>query len=275
MEDLSEREQIEVIRSWWKENGTYVVLGIVIGVGGIFGLNQWRSSQLETQIAASTLFEELAEEIAENRLEPAETLAGKMYGDYGATIYADQARLAMARLYMDQGRDEDAAAELQALLDGDGDPQMKLVARMRLAKVYLYQDKAEDVIALLEGHEDSGFAARFNEALGDAHRQLGAFEQAEEAYMAALGDPLASQLVDSTLLQMKLGDLPDALPEGTVITPEGASDAAAGEVGISMEAGETMEPGETTEAGETTEESRPDAMDEAPEAADAGEDSRE
>ena len=104
MDDLSEKEQIEVMRSWWKENGTYVVLGIVIGVGGIFGLNQWRANQLETQIAASDLFEDLAEEIAENRLEPAEALASDMYGDYGTTIYADQARLAMARLYMDQGR---------------------------------------------------------------------------------------------------------------------------------------------------------------------------
>ena len=221
MEDLTEKEQIEVMRSWWKENGTYVVLGIVIGVGGIFGLNQWRSSQVETQIAASTLFEELAEEIAENRVEPAEALADDMYDDFGATVYADQARLAMARLYMDQGRDEDAAAALKSLLDSEGDTQMKLVARMRLAKIYLYQDKPEDVIALLDGYADSGFAARFNEALGDAHNQLGAYDKAEEAYMAALSDPLASQLVDSTLLQMKIGDLPAAATEGTLITPDG------------------------------------------------------
>ena len=222
---LSEKEQIDAMRSWWKDNGAYVVMGIVIGVGGIFGLNQWRSSQTATQMEASTLFEELAEEIAENRLEPAEALASSMHTDYGATIYADQARLAMARLYMDQGRDEDAAAELTALLDGGAEQQMKMVARLRLAKVLLYQDKAEEVLALLKDHTDSGFAARYNEALGDAHAQLGAHKEAEEAYLAALGDPLASQLVDTSLLQMKISDLPDELAAGTVITPAGAAES--------------------------------------------------
>lgn len=224
---LSEKEQIEAMRSWWKDNGVYVVMGIVIGVGGIFGLNQWRTSQTETHVAASTLFEDLAEEIAENRVEPAETLAGNMYDDYAGTIYADQARLAMARLYMDQGRDEDAAAQLTALLEGAVDEQMKMVARLRLAKVLLYQDKADEVIALLGDYTESGFGARYNEALGDAHAQLGAHQAAEEAYLAALGDPLASQLVDTTLIQMKISDLPDTLTESTVITPEGAVDTPA------------------------------------------------
>ena len=222
---LSEREQIDAMRSWWSENGTWVVLGIVIGVGGIFGLNQYRSSQLETQVAASTLFEALAEEISNDAVEPAEALVADMVSDYPQTIYADQARLAMARLYMDQGRDEDAAASLRALLDSEGDAQMKQVARLRLAKVMLYQDRAADVLALLEGQTESGFSAKYFEAIGDAHTQLGNYAEAEEAYLAAVGDPLAAQVVDTALLQMKISDLPDGLNAGEVITPEGAGAA--------------------------------------------------
>ena len=216
---LSEKEQLDIIRSWWKDNGTYVIAGIVLGVGGIFGFNQWRSSQVEVQIGASTLFEELAEEIAENRVEPAETLAAGMYSDYPETIYADQARLAMARLYMDQGRDQDAAAALTALIDGDGDTGMRLVARLRLAKILLYQGKPEDVLTLLEGYTDSGMGARFSVAVGDAHYELGRFQEAEAAYMAALEDPRSAQLIDATLVRMKLNDLPEVLPEGESATP--------------------------------------------------------
>ena len=221
---LSEKEQIDMMRSWWKENGTYVVVGILIGVGGIFGLNQWRTGTVEQQMAASVQFEAVAEEIAENRLESAEMLASEIYADHPDSIYTDQTRLAMARLYMDQGRDQDAAQSLSALVDGNGDREMQLVARLRLAKVLLYQGRSEEVLTLLEGHTDSGLGARFQEAIGDAHTELGNYQQAEEAYMAALNDPLASQLVDTSLLQMKIGDLPDVLAEGATATPDGAVD---------------------------------------------------
>ncbi len=211
---LSEKEQIDRMRSWWSDNGAYIIVGAIIGIGGIFGLNHWRSSQLDMQVGASNLFEALAEEIAENRLDPAEALAADMYADYAGTVYADQSRLAMARLYMDQGRDRDAAAELEALLAGDGNAEMQMVGRLRLAKILLFQDKPEAVLELLEGHTDTGMGPRYNEAIGDAHAELGAYEAAEEAYMAALTDPLAAQLVDTALLQMKISDLPDVVPEG-------------------------------------------------------------
>jgi predicted negative regulator of RcsB-dependent stress response len=35
----TEEQQVEVIKSWWKENGTSVLAGTVIGLVGLFG---WR-----------------------------------------------------------------------------------------------------------------------------------------------------------------------------------------------------------------------------------------
>ena len=34
-ETLTEKEQIEEIRAWWKENGAYVIAGLVIGIGKV------------------------------------------------------------------------------------------------------------------------------------------------------------------------------------------------------------------------------------------------
>jgi predicted negative regulator of RcsB-dependent stress response len=31
VEDLSEKEQLEIMRTWWQENGRYVIGGIVLG----------------------------------------------------------------------------------------------------------------------------------------------------------------------------------------------------------------------------------------------------
>jgi predicted negative regulator of RcsB-dependent stress response len=226
-ETLSEKEQIEEIRAWWKENGNYVIAGLVLGIGGIFGFNQWKSANLQTQLEASALYESLVNEVADDRPDPAELIAADIYANYPETVYADEARLAMARLFMDQGRDEDAAAELRALVSSGGFNELQMVGRLRLAKILLYQGKAEEVLTLLEGHTDSAFAPRFDEIIGDAHFALGNFEMAQVAYLQALSEPAASQVLDTNLVQMKINDLPENLPAGegpveqSVLVPAG------------------------------------------------------
>jgi predicted negative regulator of RcsB-dependent stress response len=235
---LSEKEQVEQLRNWWKENGTYVIVGIVLGVGGIFGFNAWKSSKVELRVEASTMFENLADEVSDNRLESAEAIASDIYNEYGTTIYSDQARLAMARLYMDQGRDQDAAETLEALVNGGNNDELKRVARLRLAKVYLYQGKPDEVLTLLSGFEDSGFAARYSEAIGDAQFALGNFDAAEAAWRKALEQDASAQLVDTGLLQMKINDLPVILPEGDVAPVETIEEPAGTEAGEDVPGGE-------------------------------------
>lgn len=217
MDDLSEKEQIDQIRGWWSENGSYVIAGIVLGVGSILGYNYWQSSQVESRVAASTVFESLTNEVADNDLDGAEAIAAELWSDHGDTIYADQARLAMARLYMDQGRDQDAAGALRSLIDSGNNEEMQLVARLRLAKIYLYQGRPEEVAALLDGYDDSGFAARYLETIGDARYAMGEFDAAEEAYLAALEAPQATQLIDVALVQMKIADMPDDAAAATPV----------------------------------------------------------
>ena len=248
MDDLSEKEQIDLIREWWKENGTFVIAGIMLGVGGIVGFNTWKSGQLETRESASSQYEELTVEVSDNRIEPAEEIADTILSEYGDTIYADQTRLALARLYMDAGRDQDAAEQLQALIDAGNSEEIRKVARLRLAKINLYQGEPEAVLALLEGYEDSGFAARYSEAIGDAHVALGNYAEAEAAYLAAINAPDAQQLLDQALLQMKIVDLPEtsadapAMPEAAA--PEAAADDAADDVTDDAADPESEEPGE-------------------------------
>lgn len=238
---LSEKEQVEQIRNWWKENGTYVIAGIVLGVGGIFGLNAWKGSQAELRVEASSMFEQLAEEVAENRLETAEAIATDLYADYGTTVYSDQARLAMARLYMDQGRDEDAAQALEGLVSGGNTEELVMVARLRLAKIHLYQGKPEAVLTLLSGFENSGFAARYSEAIGDAHFALGDSAAAEAAWAAALDQDASNQTIDTALLQMKINDLPVDAPaanDDSASGPAATGEAPADDDGESEEARE-------------------------------------
>ena len=159
MNDLSEKEQLDELRAWWQENRGMVLGGIVLGIAVIAGFRLYTSQQVNTALEASAEYEALVEEVADGDFEPAAEIAERLFSDYDDTVYASQARLAMARLYMDRGRDADAADVLRPLATAGGDTPLELVARLRLAQILLYQDRPQDVLELLETPEDSAFAA--------------------------------------------------------------------------------------------------------------------
>jgi len=206
---LSEKEQIDQFRAWWSEYGMYVIGGIVIGAGILFGINQYQATKLAAQQAASTAYESLVVQVGGGNLEEAETIANEIATSYPDTTYVGQSGLAMARLYMDKNRDQDAADALIAVVESDTDAELKNVARLRLARIYLYQDKAEEVVELLASESSGAFGPAYGEVLGDAYTALGRIAEAEDAYQQVLMDPLAQGTVDPQLVQWKALDLPE------------------------------------------------------------------
>ncbi len=152
------------MRSWWSEYGGYVIFGVAAGALSLFGINFYQNSQEKAQLEASALYESLTDYVVEGDLDDAEQVSDQLGTDYEGTIYAAQSKLAIARMYLDKNRDQDAADALRELLDSAADEELKQVARLRLARILLYQDKPEDVVLLLEGRDDPAFVAAFGEA---------------------------------------------------------------------------------------------------------------
>lgn len=211
MDDLqSEKEQLEEMRQWWSENGRYVIGGIVIGAGLLFGWNNYQSNKLVAQSEASVLFESLAGHVDDGDVDDAALVADQMALDFADTSYTAQSKLAMARLYMDQNRDQDAADALHQLLAMSGHDELKNVGRLRLAKIVLYQDRPQEVIDILDGEGGAAFAAQYADVMGDAYAAMGDFAAAEQAYQSVLADAEQGS-VDRSIVQMKLIDLPDTI----------------------------------------------------------------
>jgi len=242
--DLSEKEQLDEIRAWWAEYGTYVIVGLVLGGGIILGWNQWQSSIANTREQASLLYEQIMEAVPEGDVATAEAAMATLSADYARTVYPAQARLALARLYMDKGRDQDAATVLRELVATDDDSIISLVARLRLAKILLYQNKPDEVIELLRNRESGAFAARYLEVLGDAYVAKGQYADADAAYSAALAQDQVVQTIDPALLQLKLNDLPDL---SEVAATSSAIEAASAAPGGELPAAEPATEEPTTE----------------------------
>lgn len=208
MDDLSEKEQIEKMRTWWSDYGNYVIAGVVLGAAILFAINYYQASTRNAQLEASRLYDALTNHVVDGDLDAAEAVTGRIDVDFGDSAYAPQSKLAIARLYMDQNRDQDAADVLADLIAGNAKQPFKQVARLRLAKIYLYQGKAEEAVMLLEDEDSEAFEARYADVLGDAYVALGRFDDARDAYQRALSEPNQGSTVDRQFVQLKLLDLP-------------------------------------------------------------------
>lgn len=230
MNDLSEKEQLELMRTWWAENGRYVIGGVVLGIAILYSWNTWQRGIADAELAASAMYENLMNGVGDDDADAAEAASAELFALPGDSVYTSLGRLAMARLYMDKGRDQDAADVLQALVEEDPDSEVGIVGRLRLARVLLYQDKADEVIALLKDRRDNAYSPRYDEVLGDAYTAVESYDEALAAYTAAQNDGRSPAVVDNELIQLKINDLPgqdqiDAM--NPIETPTGEDDSSA------------------------------------------------
>ena len=49
----TDEERAEELKAWWRSNGTSVLAGIAIAIGGVFGWQQWQNYQQNESEAGS------------------------------------------------------------------------------------------------------------------------------------------------------------------------------------------------------------------------------
>ena len=210
-EYLSEREQADQLRNWLRENWIWLVAGVALTLAGYYGYRWWESRQASRAVAAGQRFEAMLDAIGAGRLEDGVKIAGEVTGDFADTPYADQATLVLARLDVDSGDFSAAEAKLARVADGSKDPDLRTVARLRLARVLLAQGRYDDALAALDKAAMPAIDARVLELRGDVRLaqgdREGALEQWRKAEAAVAADPAAAGQIDAELLQLKIAEL--------------------------------------------------------------------
>ena len=206
-------EQGEVVKKWLSENGSAIVMGLVIAFGGLFGFKQWQGWQESNKQAASAEFEVMSELLAVGQLDAAMSNFQNLKDDHSGSPYASLAALQMARARLD-ARQEDLAVNLYQFVMENGHPRaLSVVARERLARLKLDQGQAEEALALLQGEPDiTGFESRFAEVRGDIHYSQGKTEEAIAAYLEAL-ETLEAGAGDRAALVLKLESMGAEIPQ--------------------------------------------------------------
>ena len=207
---LSEKEQVERLRQWWRDNGWFLIGGAALGGLALLGWNQYWAYQARGAEQAGAAYESIQQAIAAPNLEQASTLLKQMRVDYPSAAYTHQAGMAVARaeLITDPQR---AADDLRYAMEHSKDTELAMIARLRLARVLAYREQYPDALAILTVDKAGKFAGRINEIRGDIFVAQGKVEEARAAYLAAMVSS-GAEVLDRSFLQMKLADLPASPP---------------------------------------------------------------
>ena len=205
----NEDDQLGELKDWWQRNGKPLVTGGLLALVVVFGWQAWHKYQSNQSQGASILYQQLLETTLTPDGQPdvarVADLANKLKNEYAGSAYAQFGGLFVAKVAVDNGKLDDAAAELKAIVDKPANATLAEVARQRLAQVLAAQGKVDDALKLLEGDSDKAFLASREELKGDLLVQQGRADDARAAYekaKAALSDEAA---VGG--LQIKLDDL--------------------------------------------------------------------
>jgi predicted negative regulator of RcsB-dependent stress response len=187
----NEQEQWEQVKRWMRENGLWLLAGVIIGVLALAGW-RWYQERIERRAQeASARYDQIVEEIRR---------------DYPSSPYADQADLVMARALIEQNELGKAAERLTRVVDESDDPELRQIARLRLARVQLAQGNADQALATLAAGEAGAFAPRYQEARGDIYLSKGDKPAALREYRAARAAGTGAVL-DTATLDLKINDL--------------------------------------------------------------------
>ena len=209
MEDefLTDDQQADQVKSWMRQNGPFLLAGVVLGLGGLFGWNQWQRYQEQRAEAASALYDELLYSVSEQQFDVATQQLQQIETEFASSAYVDQGRLSMAGLNVSRGKQDEAIAQLQRVADKGLSDEIRNIARLRLARLLSSNDKHDEALKALNVSGTGAFAPLFHDVRGDVYYAMGKLAEARSEYEQALNGEQAAAVLDLGYVTAKLDEL--------------------------------------------------------------------
>jgi predicted negative regulator of RcsB-dependent stress response len=209
--DLEEQEQLDELKTWWKQYGNLVTAVVVAAAVAALVWQGWNWWQRKQAAEASQLYMGVQRAAAQNDAKRARDLAGELIDKYSLTAYAGMGALLSGKAQAESGDLKTAKAQLQWAAENAKDPALRDLARLRLAALLLDEKAHDEALKQVAGEPAAAsFAARFAEMRGDVLAEQGKGAEARTAYEAALaklgqaaGDAAQQQAAYKEILQAK------------------------------------------------------------------------
>ncbi|PKF50868.1 YfgM family protein [Enterovibrio nigricans] len=194
----TEEQQVEAIKTWWRENGKAVVLGAVIGLGGLYGWRYYQAEQETSREQASDAYTQVVTALAAGDAQAEEKALAFIKSNDSA--YATLLELQLAKSFVDAGELPKALEQLRAV-QASKDSTLKSIATVRIARIEAEQGNNDAALKELNAVADESWKAQVEELRGDILLSKNDVAEARSAYAASLA------AATNPVVQMKLDNL--------------------------------------------------------------------
>jgi predicted negative regulator of RcsB-dependent stress response len=201
--DLEEQEQIETLKSWWKQYGNLVTWLLIAALGAYAAWSGWNYYQRSQAAQAGQLYDEITRAVAAKDTARVLRGAADMREKFSRTAYAEMAALTAARAAFDANDLNGAKAQLQWVVDSGRDEEYRALARIRLAGVLLDEKAYDEGLKVLSADVPVAFAGALADRRGDLLMAQNKVAEARAAYQEALQKSDAKS-PGRQLIQLKL-----------------------------------------------------------------------
>ncbi|MEO6925553.1 MAG: tetratricopeptide repeat protein [Rhodanobacter sp.] len=212
-EEYDQFEQSELVQKWLRENGLSIVVGVLIGLVGIFGWQAWSKHQVRNESEAAQLYQQAQIARLSGQPDVAAQSVDRLMKDYAKSPYAVFAVSDRAQQQLQDKQLDKAEASLQWAESHASEAPLKALTLLRIARVELARNQAKTALTTLDKVPADSFQGLTQELRGDTLVKLGRRDEARKAYQTAMS-VLSEDAPQRGVLQMKIDDLAVAGKQG-------------------------------------------------------------
>jgi predicted negative regulator of RcsB-dependent stress response len=191
---IDAHEQSERARQWLQQNGSSIIIGVLLGIAVLLGWQRYQQSGVSHRAEAFVKYEDLRAAVDKEDQELAANLANDLRKNYSDTPHAALAAMELAEQQIKDNKLPEAESSLRYVSTDAASEPLRAIAAMRLARVLLARGEAQKSIDALSKVVGDAYSAERDQIRGDALARMGQTDEARKAYDAALASmDVASQ----------------------------------------------------------------------------------
>ncbi|MGQ3891047.1 YfgM family protein [Legionella sp. CNM-4043-24] len=203
---MTEEEQLAAIKKWWQRYNTLITVVFSCVLLAASGYKYWQWHQEKVKSQASNAYEYLMVAYSDHDNKRVKSYANQLISEHNGTVYADAARLILAKLYVARENYDKATESLEYVAKNSRMKPLKEIAAIRIARLLAAQKHYDKALSELATVNDSVYLPVVNELKGDIYAAKGQYKLAIGSYRQAINE-VRTQGMGNLYLEMKTNEM--------------------------------------------------------------------
>lgn len=203
---MTEEEQIEAIKKWWQRYNTLITIIFSLVLLSVSGYKYWLWHQEKIDTQASTAYEQMMVAFSNHSNKGVQSYANQLITDYDKTVYADVARLVLAKVFVNKVDYAKARGMLEKVVEKSRISAFKQMAKIRIARLLVAEKSYDQALTELSVVDDTAYMPVINELKGDIYTAVGKYQEAILSYKEAITE-VRTHGMGNLFLEMKTNEL--------------------------------------------------------------------